>query len=264
MNKLTISEGGQPVVLEDFLLLQENAHAMIGNVLALLMNGATSFLASKPTNILRYKDENKEVRRVGASVLYFEGYMYNLQNTEIELEEGSNIYVCVKHEKTDVRRFEDLQDRACRESLVGYYSNTSEGAHKAWLLSELPIWSNMGGSNGTSGNIPVNWVNEFSGALSSIASRVNRVFTLNISSASSNWSDVNEDGALGTFVVDDSSDYGFLIGKRTPAFVSGSRSLYLEFTSDGVILLREVSVSERPLFLSNIDFEWALTDMSLI
>lgn len=262
MNKLVISEGGQPVILEDLLLLQQNAHAMISNMLSLMMNGATAFLANKPVNRLLSKDEVKEVRQIGPSVLYFGGYVYDLLAVNLELSAGDKIYVCVKHEESDFRRFEDLQNRACRESLVGYYANTPDGAYKAWLLSEIPVWTAPGGSNETTGNIPVRWINEFSGTMTSIASRVTRVFTINITSTSSDWHSYNEDGALGTFVVDDSSDYGYLIGKRTPAFVLGDRSYYLEFPDDGVIQLREETEAGVPPFLNEINFEWALSEMT--
>lgn len=262
MNKLVISEGGQPVVLEDLLLLQQNAHAMISNILSLMMNGATAFLSSKPVNRLLSKDETKEVRQIGTSALYFEGYVYDLPGVNLELNAGDKIYVCIRHEETDFRKFEDLQSRACRELLVGYYSNVSDGAYRSWLLSEIPVWAAPGGSNENTGNIPVKWINEFSGTMSSIASRVNRVFTINITSTSSDWHSYNEDGALGTFVVDDSSDYGYLIGKRTPAFVLGDLSYYLEFPEDGVILLRSDSESGVPPFLNEINFEWALSEMT--
>lgn len=260
MNKLTISEGGQPVVLEDLLLLQDNAHAMISNILSLIMNGAKSFLSSKPTNFPRYKDESKEIRRIGKSTLYYEGYAYDIPSVDLELSAESDVYVCIKHEETDFRQFEDLQSRACRELLVGYYSNTSDGAYKAWLLSELPIWGISGGGNEISGDIPVKWVNGYSGNLSSVASRVNRVFTLNISSASLAWSDANEDGMLGSFVENESSDYVYLLGKKTPSFISGGAFHYLEFTEDGAIFLRAENTSGAPL-LSNIIFEWTLTEM---
>lgn len=262
MNKLVISEGGQPVVLEDLLLLQQNAHAMISNILSLMMNGATAFLSSKPVNRLLSKDETKEVRQIGPSALYFEGYVYDLPAVNLELSAGDKIYVCVRHEEADFRQFEDLQKRSCRESLVGYYSNVSDGAYRSWPLSEIPTWAAPGGSSESTGNIPVKWINEFSGMMSSIASRVTRVFTINITSTSSDWHSYNEDGALGTFVVDDSSDYGYLIGKRTPAFVLGDMSYHLEFPDDAVILLRSDSESGVPPFLNEINFEWALSEMT--
>lgn len=262
MNKLVISEGGQPVVLEDLLLLQQNAHAMISNILSLMMNGATAFLASKPVNRLLSKNETNEVRQIGPSALYFDGYVYDLPAVNLTLSAGDKIYVCVKHEETDFRQFEDLQKRSCRESLVGYYSNVSDGAYRSWQLSDIPVWAAPGGSNENTGNIPVKWINEFSGTMSSIASRVTRVFTINITSTSSNWHSYNEDGALGSFVVDDSSDYGYLIGKRTSAFVLGDLSYYLEFPDDGVILLREETEPGVPPFLSDINFEWTLSEMA--
>lgn len=264
MNKLVISEGGQPVILEDLLLLQNNAHTMISNVLSLMMNGATAFLSSKPVNRLLSKDEVKEVRQIGPSKLYFEGYVYDLPDVNLELKAGDKIYVCVKHEKTDFRRFEDLQDRACRETLVGYYANTPDGAYKAWLLSEIPTWAAPGGSSESTGDIPVKWINDFSGTMTSIASRVTRVFTINITSTSSDWHSYNEDGTLGMFVVGDSSDYGYLIGKRTPAFVLGDMSYHLEFPDDAVIQLRSDSESGVPPFLNEINFEWALSEMTSI
>ena len=132
MNKLIISEGGQPVFLDDIFLLQQNSDAMFKAIINLLSMGKEAFLADKVVYYVQSVEDGVTKVQVGSGTVFVDGMALHFDPQIFELTEGQEVYVCINKGQTNIRQFEDNQHRACSETYSAILSTAGYGAYKKY------------------------------------------------------------------------------------------------------------------------------------
>lgn len=115
MNKLKFSHGGQPVFLNDFQLLYENALAVNKVIIESLTGREAMLLEAYETTT--EGSSNGEIVTVSAGTLLLNGELYPFEETVLNVPTGQRIYVCPHRNDVDVRVFADGVSRSCQTEL---------------------------------------------------------------------------------------------------------------------------------------------------
>lgn len=146
MNRLKISEGGQPIYLDDLQLLQDNDIFSIKSLLQALGNGQRAFLLQPlQADFLNYDEsQEKTTFLVKSGTLVVDGCFLTWSDTELQVSDWDMpMYLCVKTFDTDKRLFEDGQNRNCRTGKEVYLSLDPSGVSEYYSAFELPLFSNL-------------------------------------------------------------------------------------------------------------------------
>lgn len=271
MNKLTISEGGQPVYLDDLILLQDNAHGMMSHLLKLL-TGANAFLETEVSRWVISSEGGVDTVEYGAATLYFDGFRYEIPKSQIQIVDNAEVYICLRHQPADVREFEDLQSRPCREVLEGYYSTVPTGSYRSFWMSKLKTFRELLKDplvDNDWKNVAVTFNNGYTGTLRyKPASTGTYDYHLEVHSNQEEWltSSIYTDcGLVGQIKTEGVGQHSVILDKRTATFSMNGGSYYLRFAKSGAILLYDaLNVGQLPAFVKDITYSWNPTSMVVI
>lgn len=141
MHKLKISEGGQPIYLDDLALLQSNADEMVKTYSRVATGDAEVYLMrpAVPT-LVNKNDDGSTVYQYSGGTLVIDHEMYDYPAAEVTVPANGKVYICAEQVETDSRLFDDGQERYCRVKYSARLAVTSDGASKAYELSDLPTY----------------------------------------------------------------------------------------------------------------------------
>lgn len=253
MNKLIFSEGGQPVYLEDFKLLQDNIQSITKALLSTILNQEEACLL-QPYNISSVK-VNKDLTKtlsIDSGILVYNGMLCPFDAAEVTVASNESPWLCLQKVKTDLRVFEDSQQRYCQESWITRISTSTEGAEKSWKLDSLQSLVRLLGLsirslsekslrciffNGYGGNLTVD--ESYDGPFGRTAK-----FTIDINTQETSW----REDALGwkglLFRIADSPWNDYLSGNKTPEFEYHGKSYHLKFGDRGNVFLYPKGVND--------------------
>jgi len=141
MNKILFSEGGQPLYIDDLKTLQENPAYQMSTLLQALGANTSAFLLD------RFQAEIKGAD-LGAATTTFQtkknwlvlnGVIYELKETTLIVHSWDDpLYVGIRKSVSDIRTFEDGQERACRETAEAFLTlEKTEGAFNIFELKTI-------------------------------------------------------------------------------------------------------------------------------
>lgn len=220
MEKLQINTGGQPVCLDDLMLLQDAPTSVIAAIVSALTGGREAVLLN---SVKQTTDSEGGTLEVAAGSVVVDGNIHAWPTTTINLSSDGTPYVCLKEEDADFRTFEDGQTRPTRRKLSAFISSKAEGL-RSWLLQDLlTLREAMGVADGTASEwqmLAVTFSNGYGGYL-----RVRSVntgdaqFELRVSRSN--------DGIVRLPVVCTVPSYpGLMPGLRTPYFTDVDGETY--------------------------------------
>lgn len=129
MNKILFNEGGQPVYLDDFQLLQDNQEKTLRILLEALCKGEDVLVSGG--EVTDVSESAPYTVKVSGGKAFINGDIVEWDDLEIEVENEDdlfNLYLCVKTSKDDKREFESGTEYYCRKKDVVELSTTKEGA----------------------------------------------------------------------------------------------------------------------------------------
>lgn len=138
MNKMLFSEGGQPLYIDDLKTLQENPTNQMSALLQALGANTSAFLLDRFQGELKQADQNNQTTtfQTKRNWLVLDGVIYEIKSTTLTAHSWHDpLYVGVKKSNSDIRTFEDGQERACRETTEAFL--TLEKTEGAFDVSEL-------------------------------------------------------------------------------------------------------------------------------
>jgi hypothetical protein len=141
MHKLKISEGGQPIYLDDLALLQSNADEMV-RTYSRVATGDTGVYLMRPavSKLVKKNEDGSTVYQYSGGTLVIDHEMYDYPAAEVTVPANGKVYICAEQVETDKRLFDDGQERYCRVKYSAKLAVTSDGASKAYELSDLPTY----------------------------------------------------------------------------------------------------------------------------
>ncbi len=145
MNRLIFSNGGQPLFLGDFKLMQDNDAESMKTLLDALGCGNTAFLLKAPevTDVSAGTGAGTHATVKGGTAVV-DGEFLTWADTEITVKDWhAPIYLCVTETETDSRIFEDGQERACVKSRDVYVGTDNSGAAVSYDITALPLLSGL-------------------------------------------------------------------------------------------------------------------------
>lgn len=247
MNKLLFSEGGQPIYLEDLKMLQDNNQAMTKALLGTVMNQDEACLLQpyQVTNSMINAPDLSRTLTVAPGTLVYDGMLCPFEGAMVTVAKENSPWLCLQKVPTDLRVFEDGQQRYCQQAWTAYISTTAEGAEKSWKMEELQSWVKLLASairrlsekslrcifyNGYSGQLTVdeNYVGPYG--------RTPR-FTIDISTQETSWRKdaIGWKGML--FRIEDAPWNDYLTGYNSPDFEYKGKSYHLTFGDGGNVFL---------------------------
>lgn len=154
MNKLIANEGGQPIYLDDLLLLQSSSFALVQNIVHGL-TGEDSGVLLNPLDISNTIAANAETDsdgnatvntgtrisgvayHIGANSIIYEGNIIPFEAATFE-RLLTDIKVGIRIQQTDARTFVDGQTRNCKEMYEAYlYVGDSAEAVASYSLCDM-------------------------------------------------------------------------------------------------------------------------------
>lgn len=171
MNKLKFNEGGQPVYLDDLRLLQENDAKTLQTLVTALGNGTSAFLLSKTEAADVEADESGTTFTLKGGTLVVDGEFLEWEDTSLKISDWNDpIYLCVKETETDVRTFEDGQERACSTAKSVTVTTDNTGATESYNIYELKtlgelLKSVIGYTEYAWKSVNVTWKNGYTGTV---------------------------------------------------------------------------------------------------
>lgn len=141
MHKLKISEGGQPIYLDDLALLQSNADEMV-KTYSRVATGDTGVYLMRPavSALVKINEDGSTVYQYTGGTLVIDHEMYDYPAAEVTVPVNGKVYICAEQVETDKRLFDDGQERYCRVEYRARLAVTQDGASKAYELSGLPTY----------------------------------------------------------------------------------------------------------------------------
>lgn len=271
MNKLLFSEGGQPFYIDDIRLLQDNLFCFQATLLKLFMGEQDVCLLSKcDVQTLGLTGTLARRVKVPAGHLVVGGLIVPFAETTIEVPQGETVNVCLRRSESDIRVFEDGQERACSEIFMAYVSTTGTGASQSYDISSLPTLMDLLADklerSGTIGGTELNFCNGYTGKMKVRNLADDWEFSIDICTSRSDW----DSSALGykglLFSIQDESVAGLLAGRKSPSFSYNGQSFFLAFGTtspcflwpDGVDNIYEDSV-KIPLIPISLTFRLSQT-----
>lgn len=138
MNKMLFSEGGQPLYIDDLKTLQENPTNQMSALLQALGANTSAFLLERIQGELKKLNEGDKTTtfQTKKNWLVLDGIIYEIKETTLVAHSWNDpLYVGVRKSTSDVRTFEDGQERACRETAEAFL--TLEKTEGVFNVSEL-------------------------------------------------------------------------------------------------------------------------------
>lgn len=262
-----ISEGGQPVVLEDLKLLQDNSQTMVSMLMSMLTGGTEAFLVAPVNVTIEHIGSGVRAVRVDGGTLIYNGEAYDFEGDMLYIEDGYSINICIKREETDFREFEDNQSRPCRESLTAYLSPVTEGVYKSFKLDTLSVFNellkyNINGAGNAWTQLRVIFRNGFSGTIKFREYNGDVELSVDVSTDLKSWDDASfiYRGWIGNLT----EPIRDLLDKKTPLFTIEGVSMYLSVGAGGEILILPDGYeygTDIP-FVSSIQYKWKLSSMT--
>lgn len=266
MNRLLISEGGQPVVLEDLKLLQDNSQTLLDQLIRLLTGGVAAFLTAPVSVTTVGAAAGSTTFKVAEGVIYYEGGFYQFAGEDIEVRDGYAINVCLRHTETDMRTFEDEQKRACRETISAYLSPVMDGAYKSFRLEDLSTFNellrlNVGNVSGVWTPLQVVYGNGYQGIFKFRQLEGDVEFSIDVVSSQNGWPDASFYYAGWVGTLTQVGPRTSLAGKRTNSYGINGKMYYLTFDEGGNFFI-QTDGKDAPDFVSSIQYKWKLTEMT--
>lgn len=265
MNRLLISEGGQPVVLEDLKLLQDNSQTLLDQLIQLMTGGAAAFLTAPVSVTTVGAAAGSTTFRVASGVIYHEGGFYPFAGEDIEVRDGYAIHVCLRRTETDLRTFEDEQKHACCETISAYLSPVTDGAYKSFRLEQLSTFNellrlNVGNVSGVWTPLQVVYGNGYQGIFKFRQLEGDVEFSIDVVSSQKGWSDASFYYAGWVGTLSQMGPRNSLAGKRTKTYGINDKMHYLTFDEGGNFFI-QTDGKDAPEFVTSIQYQWKLTDM---
>ena len=128
MNRILFNEGGQPMYLDDFELLQKRQEVALSTLLKCLCEGVSVLIAGGEVEDVQETETGYRVN-VNAGKALINGDIVEWADMDSEIA-GSveELYLCVNKTKGVPREFENGATHYCREEDVVTVSTTNEGA----------------------------------------------------------------------------------------------------------------------------------------
>lgn len=145
MNKMLFHEGGMPVNLDDFSLLQEQTFVFMKSLFNALSGSHSAFLLDLPKIRQVKKGGNTDATVIEAGQMVVDGEILKWPITQLDgiASQGLQIFACVHESENDPRIFADGQTRKCRKERSVYISASSVGAAAAYEFEKLPLLSDL-------------------------------------------------------------------------------------------------------------------------
>lgn len=263
MDRLIFSGGGQPLYIDDLQLMQDNQAALGRTLTAWAMGGATACLTDDVS--VKTLEPTATGRRVSVArgCLVTDGMALPFAGAELDVRETDDVYVCLHRTTSDLRTFDDGQQHYCRESITASLSTTGTGAWRAYRLAELPTLAGLlAGRLQTTqdGGVDVNFANGYSGRVLASKAGDDWNVIVDVRTFHTAW-DAEAEGFKGLlFVVRDTEFARLLAGRRTPAFILGDRTFFLDFYTSGMCVLTPEGVSN--IYDDNVEIPLAQVFLS--
>ena len=225
MNKLLFHEGGQPIVLDDIKMLQDNPQNQFQALLNVLTGGESTFLMYPLKTNLVSAEPGRSVFTTAKNWLVENGVIYPLPETTLTVATWyESLYIGIRRANTDVRVFEDGQENACREVGEAYLTlEKTEGVYDiAQLKSFFELLSPLvveRSSQVAYQNIPVTFLNGYTGEVKFIETGGCYRVRLYATSSRESW----ESDKLGQIFQFNKDTPIWLNGCVSPRFMLGSR-----------------------------------------
>ena len=143
MNKLIISEGGQPVYLEDLALLQNHTDTVVYAYNHASTGDANAYLLRQMNIVVVRSDSNGVWYQYDSGALVYNDNIYDYAAGEVYVPTGGTIYICPRVINEDVRPFEDGQSRACRAVHTAIVTSEKDGVLVSFDIDRLPIYTDL-------------------------------------------------------------------------------------------------------------------------
>ena len=138
MNRLKFSEGGQPVYLDDFKLLQDNSKDVTEKILAAICQGSRTMLLQKLTYRNVTAGGKQAIDVAGGCVFLEDDDFVEWPETVLAGAQSiDDVWLCVRDVENCMRLFDDGQPRACYMRREGYLTTEPDGAATAVKLVQL-------------------------------------------------------------------------------------------------------------------------------
>lgn len=141
MNKMLFSNGGQPLYIDDLKTLQENPINQMSTLFQALGANTSAFLLERFQGELKEFNERERIATFQSKKnwLVLNGIIYEIKETTLVAHGTKDpLYVGVRKSTSDVRTFEDGQERACRETSEAFLTfEKTEGAFNVYEMETL-------------------------------------------------------------------------------------------------------------------------------
>lgn len=198
MNKIIISEGGQPIYLEDLALLQNNADMRVNSYSHVSTGDAAVYLMRR-MNLVDIRCENDGTwYSYDSGILVYRDELYEFEAGQVFVPVGGTVYVCPRSNDEDVRVFEDGIGRPCRSVHRASITSDSAGMDVAYDVDEIPVYTDLLGetigSLTPANGINVTGYNGYNGAFNFRTTGVGTtIFRLSIKTSLNKWDETTED-----------------------------------------------------------------------
>lgn len=171
MNRLKFNEGGQPVYLDDLRLLQSNDATTLATLVSALGNGTKAFLLTSPEVTRVNVSDSVTNFSLKSGTLVVDGEFLEWPDTDMEISDWNTpIYLCVKESESDIRTFEDGQERACSTTKSVTVTTDATGATESYNIYDLKtlgelLQSVIGYTEYAWKSVNVTWKNGYGGTV---------------------------------------------------------------------------------------------------
>ncbi len=130
------------MVLYELFRLQANDMQSMALLLAALTGSEGAYLLQEQKGEVA-DDEGKQMKMYGGAAVV-NGEIVKWDDTTLTVDTWDDpLYLCIKRTDADQRTFEDGQTRACATKTEGYLSTNNSGATESYLVTSLPVMSNL-------------------------------------------------------------------------------------------------------------------------
>ena len=193
---MLFSEGGQPLYIDDLKTLQENPANQMSVLLRVLGGNTSAFLLNRFQGEFKDTEQGQQIIfQTKKNWLVLEGTIYEINETTLTVNSWTDpLYVGDRRLSSEVRTFEDGQERACRETAEAFL--TLEKTEGVFNVNELKTLSDLMASmiaykipEKEYKDVNVNMLNGYFGILQERVEPGYRIIKVNLQSNNSEWSD---------------------------------------------------------------------------
>lgn len=146
MKEIIFSQGGMPIALDDFVVLQDNASNTLAEFIEAITNTDVFFLRKPSVKLVVNSEDNGNNIHyvVGSGAIWYKQRIVKWEETDVKVVgKGQQLYICMKKEESDKRVFEDSQTRPTRQEFIASVSTNPQGSIYSVKFNELKTFISL-------------------------------------------------------------------------------------------------------------------------